>query len=244
MSRLSAVIAHTKDTYFKDAGIFLIFSLPLIFALLIPIFVPAPTYIALGGIYLRTGSIPELSKVDIVITIFAYMLSMFIIADTITNINLIIKSKRTKTKIPGEVLKGMGRYATKIFLVYIIILLLLFLLQIATYDMPQQNMIFSIAAFILFLATFFVSPAIVIDDFSTMHALGSSLKMIVKKWDLVAVWILIGLISITVMESVLFAVIPMPFSTYLVMLANALFILPFLVIFQTHIYMEKYPLTR
>ena len=61
---------------------------------------------------------------------------------------------------------------------------------------------------------------------------------------LVLVWAVFGLLLITVLGIVSFAILPVGFSSFFILLINSLLILPYLIILQTQMYMEKYPLAR
>jgi hypothetical protein len=61
---LSRVFKYANDFYLNRLGLIVIFSIPFILASLLLILVSAPTYLALGSVFLRTGSIPEFSLFD------------------------------------------------------------------------------------------------------------------------------------------------------------------------------------
>jgi uncharacterized membrane protein YqaE (UPF0057 family) len=206
--------------------------------------VSAPTYLAIGGVFLRTGSIPELSLIDIILTAVAYFITVFLISDTIVNVNLIIKSKRTLNEIKKTVMSAIGTYAMRIFYIYTIMLLLMFVFQLITYDNPFQSWLYPIFVLIVSFLLFFVAPAIVIDNSDTPTAMKRSAKMAMEKpWHVLA-WVLAGFILISITELIGFFIFSSPFSQYFVLIVNSFFILPFLVVLQTMIYMEKYPLSR
>jgi len=221
----------------------LLFSIPFFFALMIPMLVSAPTFISLGGVFLRTGSIPELDFFQVGITIVAYLVSLFIISDSIVNINLLIKSKKTMTKVGSEVVKAMGTYAVTIFLIYTLSVLLMLVLQLLTFDFAYRGILLPIASMALGLLLFFVPPAVVIDGMKPWHAISSSAKMAVKKLPHLLFWALLGAAAITVAEFI-FLFLPYPFGVYLTMLFNSVVVIPFLLIYQTFIYMKKYPLAH
>jgi hypothetical protein len=91
---------------------------------------------------------------------------------------------------------------------------------------------------------FFVPPAVVIDNSDTPTAIKRSVQMAIKNPTMVIVWALVGLVSMSLVEQVAFFILPSPFSGYLILLVNSLFVLPFLIVLQTQMYMEKYPLAR
>jgi len=241
---ISRTFKYATDFYLKRLGLIVIFSVPFILAFLIPVLVPAPTYLALGGVFLRTGSIPELSLTDIVITVVAYAIAMFVIADTIVNINIVVRSKRTLTAITNEVFGAMGTYALRIFLIYTCILLALFATQILTYDHPLQSWIYPIVAFAISFLMFFVPPAVVIDNSGVASAMKISFEMALKNPHFVLIWAFGALLVLSFVKVFGDVVFSNPFSAYFVLLVNCLLVLPFLTVLQTQMYMEKYPLAR
>jgi hypothetical protein len=235
---------YAAEFYLKRLNVIAFFSVPFILAFLIPVLVPAPTYLALGGVFLRTGSIPEFSILDIAVTAIAYAIAVFLIAGTIVNINLIIRSKRTLTSIRREVLAAMRTYATRIFYIFTMMLLLLFIAQLLTYDNPLQGWLYPLFAFALSYLLFFVAPAVVIDNSDTPNAIRRSVDMALRNPYLIITWTLLSLFSLSILKVVADVILPPPFSGFLVLLVNSLVLLPFLTVLQTHMYMEKYPLAR
>jgi len=107
-SELTRAFGYATRFYLERLRLILLFSIPFIAAFLIPVLVPAPTYLALGGVFLRTGSFPELGILGLFVAIAGYAVALFLIADTIVNINLVVRSKRTLTQIKSEVLAPLA----------------------------------------------------------------------------------------------------------------------------------------
>jgi hypothetical protein len=244
MEELSRVISNSWQFYRERMRLIVFFSIPFLFAFAMLALVHAPTYQALGGLFSRTGSIPELSTLDIIIIAVAYAVSFFIIADAITNVNLIIRSKRTLTPNTREVVAAMSHYATRIFYIYTIMLLLIFLVQILLYDSPLKAWIFPLFVLAVSFLLFFVAPAVVIDEEGTPGAISKSINMALRRPGFVAAWTLIGFVSLSIVKLLSDLVFPHSFSPYVVFFINSLFVLPYLIVLQTQMYMEKYPLAR
>ncbi|MFH1520596.1 MAG: hypothetical protein ABID61_03055 [Candidatus Micrarchaeota archaeon] len=242
--KLSRAFTYAWEFYLKRLGIIITFSIPFILAFLIPTLVPAPTYLALGGVFLRTGSFPDLTTFDIIITALAYALSLFIIADTIVNINIVVRSKRTLTTIKYEVLHALGTYGMRIFYIYTIAVLVLLIFQLLTYEHPIQSWLYPILSFLLSFLLFFVPPAVVIDGSDTPTAIRRSISMALSNVHFILVWAFTSLILISIVKLIGDLLFSSPFSGYFVLLINSLLVLPFLTILQTQMYMEKYPLAR
>lgn len=241
---VSRTFKYAADFYLRRVGIIVVFSLPFILAFLIPALVPAPTYMALGGVFLRTGSIPELSLLDFIITGGAYALAVFLIADTIVNINIVVRSKRTLTTIKHEVFSAMGTYAIRIFALYTAILVLLFAAQVLTYDNALKTWLYPLFGFALSFLLFFVPPAVVIDNSDLPTAIGTSVRMALKNPHFILLWAFIALFTLSLVTVAADFVFTSPFSGYFILLVNSLVVLPYLTVLQTQMYMERYPLAR
>lgn len=232
---------YSVKFYRENSNFVLLFSIPFILAFLIPVLVSGPNYLALGGVFLRTGSIPEIEPVGAAITLIAYLVSMFIISDSIVNITLLIKTKRVQNNPSKELMAGMEKYGITVFLAYTLAALLILVFQLLTFDMDYRTIILPILMFLVSICMFFVPQAMVIDEYNLGQALDSSVSMVRKKFPEVFLWMLIGTVLLTLSELVLF-LLPHPIGTIAVLLVNSLVVLPFLIIYQAQIYMGKYGL--
>lgn len=240
----SRVFRYAVDFYLKRLGLIVLFSIPFVFAFLIPVLVAAPTYLALGAVFLRTGSIPDLSITDIIITAIAYAVAVFLIADSIVNVNIIVRSKRTVTEITRDIAGAMGTHATRIFYIYTLLLLVLFIVQLLLYDNPLQSWLYPLFLLAVSYLFFFVPQAVVIDNSDTSTAMGRSAQMALKKPMFFIMWTLIAFLSLSLVKVVADFIFSGVFAGYFVLLVNSLIVLPFLIVLQTQMYMEKYPLAR
>lgn len=244
-TRLQDITRYSVDFYRQRFGQLLIFSIPALVAFFIPWLVPAPTFIALGLQELRTGSLPDLTLTDVAVAGAAYLVSLFLIADAVANINLLIKTRRTFTASSQEVWSAITTYALRITYVYTVLVLVFALLNLLTFevlDAGAQAVIYPLSVLVLSVLFFFVAPAIVIDDAPVHHAIGYSLRLALQRPGLVAAWVVIGFLLLSGVRLVT-SVVP-GFAGILTLAVNALFILPFLIVLQTQMYVEKYPLAH
>lgn len=240
----SRIFRYSVQFYLEKQKMISLFSIPFILAFLILILASAPTYLGFGGVFLRTGSLPDMSVADLTITLLGYGIAVFLISDTIVNINLIVKSKRTMTEVKSDVIKAMSTYALRIFVIYTIMLAIMFLLQVTLYESPMQSVLYPAVLLILSLALFFVAPALVIDEASIFDAIIKSIDRVMRKPAFAVAWILIGFLALSLTKLIGDLLFSGTFSGYFVLLVNSLLVLPFLTVLQTQMYMEKYPLAR
>jgi|GEM_PF-380889 len=238
------IFGYALDFYLRRVAIVALFSIPFLLAVLIANLVAAPTFIAAGGLFIRTGSLPELSLADMIITIIGYAVAVFVISDTIVNINILVRSRRTMTETTSEMFSAIGKYGSRIFYIITLMLLLQFVVQLALYDNAFKSWVYPLVTGVLWFFFSFSFPAVVIDNARTADAIACSFSFAMRRPVLVAKWMLIGLALILAAYFVAFLALSPPFSSYLILLLNSIVFLPFLLILQTQIYMEKYPLAR
>ncbi len=241
---LSRTFSYAAQFYLKRLGLIVVFSVPAVLAFLIPVLVPAPTYLAIGGVFLRTGSLPDFGLAEMAFTAFAYALAVFLISDTIVNINIIVRSKRTLTSIRHEVVSAMGTYAMRIFYISTMALLLMFIAQLLTYDNPLQGWLYPLITLALSWLIFFVPPAVVIDNSDTPTAIRRSAAMALRNPHYILLWTVVTLLLLSLVKLAADLVFASPYSGYFLLLVNSLLVLPFMTVLQTQMYMEKYPLAR
>lgn len=237
------VISHALEFYSGRTSLIFLFSIPFFFAFLIPLLLPSPTYLALGGVFVRGGSIPSMSLFDWALTSLSYLVAIFIIADSMVNISLIIKAKRTLTNIPYEIANAMGKYATKVFLALIIFTLLLSAIFLLLYENPFQGILYPVLSFAVSMLFFFSVPAIVIDERDTMNSLRASFRVVASKPLFVVLWLAIAF-ALILLSGIVAYLLPKFATQYAMMLFNSIVILPFLLVLSSQMYMEKYPLAN
>ena len=235
---------YALDFYLKRVALVALFSIPFIIAILIANLVAAPTYLAAGALFLRTGSIPELSILDIVITVVAYALIMFIVSDTVVNLNILVRSRRTMTETTTEMILAMKTHAIRIFYILTIGLLVMLVVQLLLYDNQLGTWIYPVVTLVLWFFLSFSMPAVVIDNASTANAIEYSVRFALNRPLMVIKWMLILFVLLGVTMIFSYYTLSSPFWQNLVLLLNSIVFLPFLLILQTQLYMEKYPLAR
>jgi hypothetical protein len=238
------IFGYALEFYLRRVAIVALFSIPFLIAVLIATLVAAPTFLAAGGLFIRTGSIPELSIFDIILTILGYAIAVFIISNTIVNINILVRSRRTMTETTSEMVSAMGKHGTRIFYIITLVLLIQFILQLTLYDNVYKSWIYPAVLGVLWFFLSFSFPAVVIDNARTADAIACSFSFATRKPLLVLKWMLAGFILILFSYGLAFLTLSPPYSAYLILLLNSIVFLPFLLILQTQIYMEKYPLAR
>ncbi len=238
------IVRYALDFYLNRVALVALFSIPFLIAVLIANLVAADTFLAAGGLFLSTAMIPDLSALDIVLTIIAYAVIMFIISDTIVNLNILVRSRRTLNETTTEMILAMKTHAMRILYILTLAVLVMFVMQLLTYDHPLRTWLYPISMLVFFFFISFSMPAVVIDNASTSNALEYSIRFALRKPLLVIKWMLTLVVLLGGAMVFSYYTLSSPFWEYLVLLLNSLVFLPFMLILQTQMYMEKYPLAR
>ena len=234
------ILTHSLSAYRKNIKLISFFSIPALIALLIPTFVNTPAFAAIGGSFLRTGSIPDLTATDFGIIIISMLVSLYLISFAIVNINLVIKSMRTNTDIKKEVLKGITGYTLNVFLLFLLGTIMLLIIQLLTFEMGMQQWLSPILSFMVWLPIFYAPAALVIDDLRPFRAAQKSFGMVFSKLPYFALWCVIAIVLLSLLDIIFLNLLPHKIGSLAVLLINSLIVMPFLIVFQTQVYMSKY----
>ena len=197
-----------------------------------------PTYSALGGVFLRTGSLPDVGIVDFLTTIVVYGISLLFISSAVAGTMLTTAHRRTKKVIKTEVWRKLPFFATNTFFLYAFLTLVLLAMQI--FSVPHYPFL----SFLLFYATFYVVPAMIVENEPLGVALILAMKMLRKNPLMPIVWAVFGFVFLALAEMTAQAVLPYVVARYVVLFFNGVVLLPYLSFLQVHMYMERYPLAR
>lgn len=240
------VLKYTANAYLKNVKMVSFFSLPFLLAVLIPLLAPTPTYVALGGTFLRTGSMyVDLTGLDIAVIVVSFLVSLFLVSFAIVAINLLIKSQRTFTNIRTEVLEGIEKYTLTVFWLYLTAFIIGLIAILIGYEYGVSTWLSPLVAFLVSLPLFYAPTAIVIDEQRPLVAMRTSLFMIARRAEMFVLWIVIGIAALSLVD-IIFLLLHsyLPYARYLVLIANALLILPFLIMMQVQIYLTKYTILK
>lgn len=233
------VLNHSIETFKKNISLLVVFSLTFLFALLVPLLAGTPTYNAMGGVYLRFLSIPEMTALEKVVIVISFLISNFLMSFGIVAINLIVKKERAQINIKKEILDNVTRTTTLLFGVFVALFIINAFLQIIIVELKIPMIIGSLIYILLYLPFFYLGPAMVIDNFKPVRAFFTGINHMKKYPMRVVNWTGIGIISIFFTSVLTYIIFPNEFQ-WLTILVNSFIIIPFLLIYQAHNYIEKY----
>ena len=237
---ITSIAKQSIIAYMKNLKLISLFSVPFLLALLIPLFTPMPTFMALGGTFLRTGSMPQLTLFETGVIILSCLTSMFLISFAFVAINLVIKSQRTLTNIKTEVLKGMKKYIFTLFAIYSFAWILTLAVTLIAFETGSERIVGPLASLITYTLLFYVPAAMVIDDQSIWRAFRTSATYLYRKPLYVLLWMLLAFSALSLLEFTLLEVMDHTLAEYAVLVVNSIILLPMLVVIQTQMYLSKY----
>lgn len=234
------ILSYSLSAYFKNIKLISFFSIPALVALLIPALVNTPVFGALGATFLRTGSIPDLSGGELALIIISLLLSLYLMSFAVVNINIVIKSQRTKTDIKNEVIKGITGHTLNVFSLFLLGGIALLIIQLLTFEIGAQQLLAPILSFLIWLPLFYAPAALVIDELRPFRAAQKSFGMIFSKFPYFLLWLAIAFVLLSLLDAVFLSFLPHKIGSFTVLILNSIIILPFLVVLQTQIYLSKY----
>lgn len=239
------VLDYALETYRANLKLILLFSISFVIAFLIPVFASFPTFLDAGSIFLRTASVfLNLNIVNTAVIFIAVFFSLLFLSFAIVAINVIVKHSRTHTRITREVMRGLERYTAKVFAILLIGTVIVVLASVLTYGSTYSALVTAIVGLIITPFLFYAPASIVIDENRIGHAIDASLSFFFKRFDYFVMWLVLAIVLITVFDFIFIAVGGTVASRYIMLVFNSLFILPFLVLLQSEIYMSRFKLLK
>lgn len=239
------VLDHTFRTYFANIYLILLSSISFIIAFLIPIFASFPTYNDAGAVLLRTASIyTNLNLFSTAIIVISTIFSLLFLSFAMVAINIVVKHSRTQTKIRAEVIRGLEKYTSKVFVILLVATVIIILANILSFNTGYSGLVTAIVALILMPFIFYAPASIVIDENGMLRSMRASLKFFSKRFDYFLAWLVIAIIIITLFDFIFIVIAGTALSRYAMLIFSSLFILPFLVLMQGELYMSRFKLLK
>lgn len=240
---IADVLNHSVRAYSRNFRLLLFFSFP--FALIFPLSVLLPNFVALGGIFLRYGSIrADLSTLEAAFVVAVYLVSLLLFSFALVGINLVIKSQRTLLKLTHYEKEKIEAHTLQLFTVFLFVFVLSLIANLLLYDYGLSSSIGMAVSFVLALAALFVAQAMVLEDLSIGASLKRSVSMLYYKPAAVLFFLAVAMVLVLFVSYVFLQFPDYRPARYLAVLVNALLLLPFLEVLKTQIYLDKYALLR
>ncbi|MGI0100533.1 MAG: hypothetical protein ACREBH_02335 [Candidatus Micrarchaeaceae archaeon] len=239
------VLNHTLKTYFANIYLILLSSISFIIAFLIPLFASFPTYNDLGAVMLRTASIyTNLNPFTTAIIVIAVIFSLLFLSFAMVAINIVVKHSRTQTRIKAEVIRGLERYTTNVFIILLLYTVVIALANILSFSTGYSGLITALVALAITPFVFYAPSSVVIDDNGVVRSIRASVKFFAKRFDYFLAWLVISILIITFFDFVFIVATGTVLSRYVMLVFSSVFILPFLVLLDGELYISRFKLLK
>ena len=239
------VVSRAWSSYISNLGLVLLSAVALIIASLVPIFAALPTYNDLGGVFLRTSSIYlNLNIFNSAVIIISFIFSLIFISFALVMINVIIKHSRTRTKIKSSVMGSLERFTGIVFVALLIYSVVVFAVNIATYGTGYSAAITAIVALVLTPLIFYAPSSIVIDERGLVNSMKASVSFFFKRFDYFILWLIVAILLFSILDFVFIHAFGTFASRYVMLVVSSIFILPFLMLMQGEMYLNRFGLLK
>lgn len=238
-------MSDSFETYKSNIRLVVLFSIPFIIAFLIPLLAPLPTYVSAGGIFLRSASLfANATPIGFSLMAIAVFFSLLFLSLAFVLISLIVKSRRTHVRIGKMVFKEIEKYISRVFIVLLIYTFVLIIANVLGYYSGYEALATSVVGFFGFIAIFYAPSAIVVDGKGIARAVKESVQLVFREPQYFIIWLVGAIIAISAVDFVIITLTGSFISSYIVLVVNSLFILPYFIIFQAEAYMKKFKLLK
>ncbi len=242
---MANVVVDSWDTYTANLRLILLFSIPFLISLAIPLLASVPTYISIGGIFLRTASVfTAVDPVSTVVIIVSTFLSLLFISFAFVAISLIVKSRKTRNRNTRMVLDGIEKYTTRVFAILGLYTVAIVAANLIGYYIGAEPLLTGIVGFAGFLVIFYAPTAVVIDDKRAWRAIKDSARIMADRPGYFLLWLFLIIVVLSIIDEAAFLLAGTLLSIYIVLIISSLIVLPYFVIFQAEAYMKRFHLLR
>ncbi len=242
MGGFGVLLNHAIDAYQRNLKLISAFSIPFLIAF--PLSLLLPNFVALSATFLRIGSIKtDLSTLDSMLIIAAIVFAIVFFSFAIAAINVVVKSQRTLNRLTSRDIGLIESSTLNLFFIYITAFAVIVAFNLLAFEYawnPALGMLFGLVVSLLVL---FAPQAVVIEEQGLSHAISRSITLIEKKFSYVILFLITAAILLLV-NTWFFLELgkALWFSRFIALIIQSMFILPFLEVLKTQIYLSKYAL--
>ena len=233
------------NSYFEHIEIVGLFSILLITGILFS-FMPS-AFLNSGSSFMRISELGiAVTGTEFVMTILYSFFTILLSSVFISLFIMTIKSKESFYSPPTSELAGLLiRFTGHMTLFFIMLFGVAFIIQAAVLYSGAAMHYGSLFIFLIYLPFTFVPVSIVVDENNVLNACMDSIRFISKHaFNLFYYWA-IAVVLVFVITLISFALDPILFmGKYMSLILNTMFVLPYLVALQTHLYLHKYTLMK
>lgn len=237
-----AVVGHSWEAYRRNFRLISFFSIPFLIAF--PLALLLPNFTALSAIFLRFGSVSrDLSAWDALLVVVVFLVSMLMFSFALAAINLVVRSQRALQRLTTRDIEGIENHTLTLFLLFVVVFIVTLAANMFLYDYGLHTTLGALIAFLAALAVVFAPQAVVIDDVGLKHAMTRSWRIVVQKLPYFLGMLALATVLFLLVTGVFMALEGIvPYARLVALVVNSVFVIPFLEVLKTQIYLSKYTL--
>jgi hypothetical protein len=131
-----------------------------------------------------------------------------------------------------------------VFVVLMLWTLILLLADVIFYGTGHSAIVTAVVGLVVAPVFFYAPSSIVIDDSRVLRAMRSSTRFVAGKFGYFVLWIAVAVVLLSAFDFIFILLGGTLLSRYAMLVFSSLFILPFLVVLQSELYMNRFKLLK
>ncbi len=241
---MEIALRKAKKIYLNSFEIIIGFS---VFVLLSLILIPlVASYVNIGSGFIRFSSLYlDLNTIQLAIFIFVGLVSLLFMSFFVSSMITLVKLQETLDHIGfTKVAHAFYKYVIRVFTLFIFMALLTILVGTGLNYLNVSNFIIQLVLILIWIPFVFAPQVVVLEDFNLKRSIKDSIQFIRRSPKYLIYYFIVGFVLIfllTLVEVILGHVFIWEHKIITILLLS-MFVLPFMIIFGTEIYLRRYPL--
>ncbi|BCS90554.1 MAG: hypothetical protein ARM1_0011 [Candidatus Micrarchaeota archaeon] len=244
-------LRYTISYYISNIKIVTLLSLPILIAVILSLLLYRYALPQSYALFISIDLIESKSIANIIVAVLDLIIPNIFISFSIAMLNLLLKSRRTFTKITNDIILSIERYTSRIFVIVIAYMILSsFIFYLASISSIHIFILTAaLISFIIYALIFYAPNAIVLDDLSIINSIKKSIYLQRKRPAYFICWIVLSAIVVLllILISLYLNHLNPSYTTlynYLIFTIYGLFFLPFIILLQANMYLDRYKLLK
>ena len=241
---MELALKKTKKIYLNSFEIIIGFS---VFVLLSLILLPlVASYVNIGSGFIRFSSLYlDINTIQLAIFIFVGLVSLLFISFFVSSIITLVKLQETLDQVGfTKVAHAFYKYVMRVFTLFIFMATLTILIGTGLDYLNISNVITQLILILVWIPFVFAPQVVVLEDYNLKRSILDSIKFIKRTPRYLFYYFIVGFILVfllTLVEVILGYVFVWEHKIITIILLS-MFVLPFMIIFGTEMYLRRYPL--
>ncbi|MEM3791502.1 MAG: hypothetical protein QXL16_02125 [Candidatus Micrarchaeaceae archaeon] len=242
---MANLLLRSFEIFSKHINLSILFSIPFLIAILIPLLAPFPSFITMGSVLIRKEYVQiNINQEYLSIIAISSIISSLFLSFSIVLINMIAKSERSGQAIKRRDFSKIEAYTSRVFAIVLLFLFIFLASEIAFSYIGKSyvSFVISIAIFPFF---FYAPSGIVIEEKPILKAMEESFALVLKRPSNFIIWLIVALLLLTSTDFLVSLAYPYMGFDYEIgelieLIIASLIIIPYITLYQATAYLDKY----